>query len=33
MDEPDFEWIMVDGSHIKVHPHTASAVGGKQDES
>ncbi|WP_424948215.1 IS5 family transposase [Candidatus Spongiihabitans sp.] len=29
IDEPDFEWIMIDASHIKVHPHAAGAVGGK----
>ncbi len=33
IDEPDFEWIMIDGSHIKVHPHAAGAVGGNQDMS
>ena len=21
IDEPDFEWLMIDASHIKVHPH------------
>jgi len=31
IDEPDFEWIMIDGSHIKVHPHATGAVGGNQD--
>ena len=30
IDEPDFEWIMIDASHIKVHPHAAGAVGGNQ---
>lgn len=29
--EPDFEWLMIDASHIKVHPHAAGAVGGNQD--
>jgi transposase len=29
--EPDFEWLMIDGSHIKVHPHAAGAKGGNQD--
>ncbi len=33
IDEPDFEWIMTDGSHIKVQPHAASVVGGNQDMS
>lgn len=31
MDEPDFEWLMIDASHIKVHPHASGAVGGNQD--
>jgi transposase len=29
--EPDFEWLMIDASHIKVHPHAAGAQGGNQD--
>ena len=29
--EPDLEWLMIDGSHIKVHPHAAGAHGGNQD--
>lgn len=29
--EPDFEWLMIDASHVKVHPHGAGAVGGNQD--
>lgn len=31
--EPDFEWLMIDTSHCKVHPHAAGAVGGNQDMS
>ena len=31
IDEPDFEWLMIDASHIKVHPHAAGAEGGNQD--
>ena len=31
IDEPDFEWLMIDASHIKVHPHATGAVGGNQD--
>lgn len=31
MHEPDFEWLMIDASHIKVHPHAAGAEGGNQD--
>ena len=29
--EPDFEWLMIDGTYIKVHPHAAGAKGGNQD--
>jgi transposase len=28
--EPDFEWLMIDASHIKVHPHACGARGGNQ---
>jgi transposase len=31
INEPDFEWLMIDASHIKAHPHAAGAVGGNQD--
>ena len=31
MDEPDLEWLMIDASHVKVHPHASGAVGGNQD--
>ena len=30
IEEPDFEWLMIDASHIKVHPHAAGAQGGNQ---
>jgi hypothetical protein len=30
-DDPDFEWLMIDASHIKVHPHAAGARGGNQE--
>ncbi|MDE9453691.1 IS5 family transposase [Xenorhabdus bovienii] len=30
ISEPDFEWLMIDASHIKVHPHAAGAKGGNQ---
>ena len=30
VDEADFEWLMIDASHIKVHPHAAGARGGNQ---
>ena len=26
-DEPGFEWLMIDSSHVKVHPHAAGAAG------
>ena len=29
--EPDYEWLMIDASHIKAHPHATGAVGGNQD--
>ena len=29
--EPDYEWLMIDASHVKVHPHAAGARGGNQD--
>lgn len=28
MGKPNFKWLMVDASHIKVHPHAAGAVSG-----
>ncbi len=33
VDEPDFEWLIIDASHCKVHPHAAGAKGGNQDMS
>jgi transposase len=27
VNEPDYEWLMIDASHIKVHPHAAGAKG------
>jgi len=30
IDEPDMEWLMIDSSHGKVHPHAAGAVGGNE---
>lgn len=33
LDEPDYEWLMIDASHYKVHPHAAGARGGNQDMS
>ncbi len=31
VDEPDYEWLMIDASHCKVHPHATGAPGGNQD--
>ena len=31
IDDPDFEWLMIDASHCKVHPHGSGARGGNQD--
>ena len=31
IDEPDYEWLMIDAGHIKVHPHASGAKGGNQD--
>ena len=30
MDDPDFEWLMIDASYIKAHTHSAGARGGNQ---
>ncbi|GAJ46253.1 hypothetical protein HE1_00579 [Holospora elegans E1] len=29
--DPDYEWLMVDVSHTKVHIHAVAAKGGNQD--
>jgi len=31
IDDPDMEWLMIDATPIKVHPHAAGAVGGNED--
>ena len=31
IDDPDYEWLMIDASHCKVHPHASGAKGGNQD--
>ena len=31
IDSPDYERLMIDASHCKVHPHGSGAVGGNQD--
>jgi hypothetical protein len=33
VDAPDYEWLMIDASHIKVYPHAAVAKGGNQEMS
>lgn len=33
IEEPDYEWLMIDGSHCKVHPHASGAKGGNQEMS
>ena len=30
VDDTDFEWLMIDASHVKVHPDAAGARGGNQ---
>jgi transposase len=30
IDAPDFEWLMIDASHAKVHPHATGARGGNE---
>ncbi len=29
VEKPDYEWLIIDASHIKVHPHVAGAKSGK----
>ena len=31
--ETDTEWVMLDASYVKVHPHAAGAAGGNQEMS
>ncbi len=33
IEEPDYEWLMIDGSHCKVYPHASGAKGGNQEMS
>ena len=33
IDAPDYEWLMIDASHCKVHPHASGARGGNQEMS
>ena len=30
IDEPDYEWLIIDASHCKVHPQASGARGGNQ---
>ena len=30
-NEPELEWLLIDASHVKVHPHACGAIGGNQD--
>ena len=30
IDDADFEWLMIDASHVKVHPDATGARGGNQ---
>ena len=30
INDPDFEWLMIDATHIKAHPHGTGARGGNQ---
>jgi hypothetical protein len=30
INEPDYEWLMIDTTHCKVHPYAAGAQGGHQ---
>lgn len=30
ISNPDFEWLMIDASHVKVHPQASGAVGGNE---
>lgn len=29
--DPDYEWLIIDATHIKVHPHGTGAKGGNQE--
>ena len=30
VDEPNFEWLMIDASYVKVHAHGTGAEGGSE---
>ncbi len=31
IENPDYEWLIIDATHIKVHPHASGAKGGSQE--
>lgn len=31
IDDPDYEWLMVDAAYVKAHPHGVGALGGNQE--
>lgn len=33
IDEPEYQWLMIEAPHCKVHPHAAGAQGGNQGMS
>jgi transposase len=33
IENPNYEWLMIDASYCKVHPHAAGAKGGNQEMS
>jgi len=33
IDDPDYEWLMIDASHCKVHPYAAGTKSGNQGMS
>ncbi len=33
IEDPDYEWLIIDATHSKVHPHATGAKGGNQGMS
>jgi len=31
IEDKEYEWLLIDASHVKVHPHGCGAIGGSQD--
>jgi len=31
IEDKEYEWLLLDASHVKVHPHGYGAIGGNQD--